>query len=105
MMWRAVLIFVALLALVLAQSSFFNHFPLFLNKWFQILNLVVIFVAVFALFEKRSGRMSYLAAVWGGFLLDIYSEMFFGFWIALFLISVFAIKRVIKRYVSIPSFW
>ena len=94
-----------LFVLVLVQASFLNHFVIFGNVWLQIGNLAAVFVLVYAMFEHAKGRLSWVAAVWGGMLLDLYSNMYFGVWILSFLALVFMIKFILKRYVSIPSYW
>jgi rod shape-determining protein MreD len=91
--------------LAMVETSFLNHFVIFNNQWLQIANLVALFVLVYSLLEQRKGRLSWFVAAWGGLLLDFYSNMYFGIWTMSFLILVFTIKKILRRYVSIPSFW
>ena len=102
---RPIAILFLLFVLAMIQTSFLNHFAFFDNEWLQIGNLVALFVLVYALLEKRKGRLSWVVAVWGGILLDLFSNMRFGVWTLSFIVLVFAIKVILKRYVSIPSFW
>jgi rod shape-determining protein MreD len=102
---RLIAIFLIIFVLAVVQASFLNHFVFFDNEWLQIGNLVALFVLVYALFERRRGRLSWVAAVWGGVLLDLFSNMHFGVWTLSLAVLVFAIKVILKRYVSIPSFW
>jgi len=63
-------------------------------------------VVIIVLFEHRQEKLSWLAALEGGLLLDIYStKIFFGFWTVIFFGLVAIIKLVLKQYVRIPSFW
>lgn len=79
---------------VLLQSSFFIHFFQFFP------NLALIAVIAINLFESPKSSFGIFFAVWSGFLFDIFSENFIGFWILiLFSISLF-IKLIIKSYVS-----
>lgn len=105
MIKRLIAILLAIFALAMIQTSFLNHFIFFNYIWFQVANLVALFVLVYALLEHRKGRMSWVSAAWGGMLLDIYSNIYFGVWILSLLVLVFAVKIILKRYVSIPSFW
>ena len=101
---RIIAILSILFVLAIVQTSFLNHFAFFDNQWLQVINLVSLFVFVYALLEKRAGRASWAAAVWGGVLLDIYSNPYFGVWTLSLAVLVFSIKTL-RRYVSIPSFW
>lgn len=98
-------VLVLLLLMAILQTSFLPHFAILGKGRFEWINLITLSVFVIALFEKRRRRFSWFAAVWGGFLLDIYSQRFFGFWIITFLTIILMIKFLIKKYVRIPSFW
>jgi hypothetical protein len=102
---RPIVIFALIFVLAMVQTSFLNHFVFFNNIWLQIANLVALFVLIYTLLEQRKGRLSWAVAAWGGILLDVYSNMYFGAWTVSLLALVFAIKMILKRYVSIPSFW
>lgn len=94
-------IFVVLYAFALLQMSFFVHiFPIGL-----IPNLIIFTVIFLSIFERRDSLASFCAALFGGFLMDIFSEGIIGFWpFVLVLISLF-IKRAVQDYVrvSIPQ--
>jgi hypothetical protein len=91
--------------LAVAQTSLAPHLALFRYPWFEWVNFVDVAVVVIAVFEKRSRRFSWIAAVLGGFFLDLYSTRFFGIWILAMLAAVAFIKLTLKKYVRIPSFW
>jgi Na+/proline symporter len=94
-----------LYALVLLQASFWPRFNLFSVSWLRYLNITLIFIVVFSLFEKRKESGSIAAAMIGGAFLDLYSENFFGFWTIILISSVLFVKFVLRRYVRVPSFW
>ena len=102
---KELIIIGGLAILAILQSSFAPHFPLFNNNWFIWINPVNIAVAVITLFEKRKNRFAWIAAFWAGFFMNIYSGLFFGFWILVYLGFVAIVKLIVKRYVWIPSFW
>jgi len=91
--------------LAVAQTSFMPHFEAFRPKWLPGLNFIDAAVAIIALFERRRHKSSWLAAVLGGAISDLYSSWFFGFRIAVYLVLVALIKFVIKKYVRVPSYW
>jgi hypothetical protein len=91
--------------LAISQASFFAHLAIFSNQWFEWVNFVSLAVAIVSLFERRRNNFSWFLAIFGGFLLDIYSSRFFGFWIIVLIILVAIIKFAIKKYVRIPSYW
>lgn len=103
---RELVVFFILGILAIVQVSFVPHFGFFAGKWFEWANFVDVAVLVIATFEHRRGRLAWVAALWGGIFLDIYSSgRFFGFWIGLLLVLVAGVKLVLKKYVRIPSFW
>lgn len=78
--------------LILLQESFFAHFFPYLPSFIFI---IIFFVN---LFEKRESNFGIYLSLVGGFLLDVFSEDFFGFYLLIcFLISLF-IKIIFKRY-------
>lgn len=84
---------------VLLQTSFFPHFPMG-----HLLNFVLVLIIIINLFEAQEGKLGLVGAFFGGFFLDIFSEIFLGFWvIILFTIAVF-IKFVLRKYVRLPTF-
>jgi len=105
MIKKLILIAAAVIALFLLQTSFAPHFPFFAGRWFEWANFITLPVVLFALFERRRHNLGWGLAVLGGFLLDIYSARFFGFWIIVLSFAVLAIKLGIKKYVRLPSFW
>ncbi len=90
---------------IILQTSFLPHFYFLAGRWFEWINFITLSIIAIALFEKRRRRFAWAAGAWGGFLLDIYSQRFFGFWMIALLAAVLAIKFLIKKYVRIPSFW
>lgn len=90
---------------VLLQTSLMPHFGAFGRGWFEWINFTTLGVAIIVLFERRRHNFSWLAAVWGGLWLDIYSAHFFGFWTIVLIALVFAVKFGIKKYVRIPWYW
>jgi rod shape-determining protein MreD len=89
--------------LTLLQTSLFPHFIFGisqknLNYFF---NLSWIFVVLFSFFERKTEKFSFLLAFLGGFLSDIFSEKFFGFYIFLFILSCFFVKGIFKKYVQL----
>jgi hypothetical protein len=100
------LILIGLLAAAAAaQLSFAPHFSFLEGKWPAWINLIDATVLIIALFEKRSHRLAWAAAILGGAAIDLYSDGFFGLWVAGLLAAVLFIKFIIKKYVRIPSYW
>jgi len=91
--------------LAIFQVSFAPHLKIFSGDWFKWINFIDLAVLVIALFERRRGAVGWLAALWGGIFLDMYSDRFFGFWMIVLFAIVGAIKLILKKYVRIPSFW
>jgi hypothetical protein len=98
----AIVVIFGLIAII--QASFAPHLLLPV-KWLSWVNLVDLAAAAVALFEKRENNLGWVAAFWGGIFLDMYSSMFFGFWILALLAMVTFIKFILRKYVRIPSFW
>lgn len=100
----AVIMILGFLAII--QVSFTPHFTIYALPGSEWLNLIDIAVLAIAVFEHRRGRLGWVAALWGGIFLDLYSGYgFFGFWIILLAGIVAAVKLVLKKYVRIPSIW
>lgn len=94
------------LAMIAAiQVSFVPHFSFLDGKWPEWINLIDASVIMIALLEKRSHRLSWFAAIFGGAIIDLYSDGFFGLWIGILLVAVVFVKVVVKKYVRIPSYW
>ncbi len=68
------------------------------------MNLVLILVVLINLFEVEEGKLGLFGAFLGGFFLDIFSEIFLGFWILILLATAFFIKLVLRKYVRFPTF-
>ena len=65
-------------------------------------NLIVGFVALFAVFEKKDRNTKYAAAIVGGLLLDMFSQNIFGFWTVLLITLVLLLQVIIGNYVRTP---
>ena len=91
-------VFLVLYAFALLQMSFLVHFfPAGL-----VPNLIIFTVLCLSIFERSSSYVSMGAALFGGFLIDIFSDGVIGFWpLILLLISIF-IKIVLEDYVRLP---
>ena len=69
------LILTGLLAAIAAvQLSFAPHFSFLEGKWPAWINLIDVEVIVIALFEKRSHRLAWFAALFCGAIIDLYSD-------------------------------
>ncbi|OHA70787.1 MAG: rod shape-determining protein MreD [Candidatus Wildermuthbacteria bacterium RIFCSPHIGHO2_02_FULL_49_9] len=97
-MKKSIFIILGLAAVSLLQVSFFPHFSL--AGW--VPNLVLIFLAATAFFSSATTGVA--AALTGGFLLDAYSSMSFGFWIILSLALFLAVRHILRNYVWIPRY-
>jgi hypothetical protein len=102
---KSVFIIVFLSLFVLIQTSFLSRLSLFSGSWLRYANIVLLSVVVFGLFERRGKNASFAAAVFGGAMLDLYSELFFGFWVCVLLAATLFTKLVIRKYVRVPTFW
>jgi len=80
--------------LILMEASFFVHFDLF--KLFSNLALFLLFFIIF--FQKEKNPLGFYLALFVGFLLDIFSQHFIGFYILICLAIFFFIKNVLKKY-------
>jgi ABC-type dipeptide/oligopeptide/nickel transport system permease component len=56
-----------------------------------------------AFFEKRESGFGFFAALWAGFFLDIFSNVFIGFHISIAVFLVALIKLFVKKYVYLPQ--
>lgn len=91
-------IFLLLCAFALLQMSFFVYF--FPNGF--IPNLIIGTIIFLTIFEKQKSYASIAAALFGGFLLDVFSEGVIGFWALMLTLASLVIKGVLEEYVSIP---
>ena len=97
-MKKGFLVMLSFFILALLQVSFLPHFPL----WGWVPNLVLISLVILASFA--SIKVGFEAALAGGFLLDIYSSLPFGFWIILSFMLFFAARYILKNYVRLPQY-
>jgi hypothetical protein len=97
-MKRLLGVFTVLYVLVLLQTSFVLH----VTPGGITPNLVIIMVLLFSIFEKPGSYSSFTAALFGGFLLDIFSPGFFiGFWALVLIGGSSMIKALLRHYVRI----
>jgi rod shape-determining protein MreD len=80
------------------QVSFLPHFSIF-NR---TLNLVLLVVLFWNLYEDRTKMLGIFIATLGGLLLDIFSDGIIGYQISIYLVMVILIKEVLKKHVRIP---
>lgn len=90
MIRRILIIFSFFYLLALLQTSFF------------IPNFILIFVLLINIFEKPERDTGIIAGFIGGFLLDIFSSNFIGFYALILLAAVFLIKIIFRKYVWSP---
>lgn len=91
-------VFLLLYVLALLQMSFFVHlFPSGL-----IPNFVMLGVLLISIFERAESEVSLGAALFGGFLVDIFSDGIIGFWASVLLLAALLVKIVLKDYVRFP---
>lgn len=97
-MRKLFLVVILLYVFALLQMSFFTHlFPAGF-----IPNLVVAGVLALAIFEKPESYASFTAAIFGGFLMDVFSGGIIGVWPTVLLVVSFILKRVLEYYVRFP---
>lgn len=85
---------VVLALFTLLQTSFLPHF--FPNGF--VPNIVIIAIVILVFFKKYEG------ALIGGFFLDLFSHMPFGFWTVSLVASAFLLQILTTRYVQNPTF-
>ena len=97
-MKKGILIVLGFFILSLLQVSFLPHFAI--EGW--VINIVLLsFIPIAVLASVKNGLVAALA---GGFFLDIYSHLPFGFWIVIFLALFFCIRYIGKNYVRLPQY-
>jgi len=84
--------------LALLQTSFFIHF----KAWGFVPNFILISAILINVFEKPQRDTGMIAGFIGGFLLDIFSSNFFGFYTSILLAATFLIKIIFRKYVWSP---
>lgn len=82
--------------LAMLQVSFLPHFSLV--GW--VPNLVLISLVILAFVANP--QTGIVAALSGGFFLDLYSALPFGFWIILSLALFFTARHILQHYVRLP---
>lgn len=101
MLKKVILILFLLYILTLVQSSFLVHFSIF----GIVPNLVLILVLLINLFTPLNDWFGVSAALIGGFFLDVFSSVqfgFFGLYTLIFLILSLFLNFILKKYVEIP---
>lgn len=91
-------IFLVLAVFSVLQMSFFVHF---FPRGF-IPNFIILLVIFLSIFEKEESSGSIAAALFGGFLMDVFSEGVIGFWALVLTIVSLAIKGILQEYVRLP---
>mgnify|MGYP000430373039 FL=1 len=97
-MKEGLLIVFAFFILSLLQVSFLPHFPIL--GW--VINIVLLSLILVA--ALGSVKIGVEAALTGGFFLDIYSHLPFGFWMILSLTLFFIIRYIVRNYVRLPQY-
>lgn len=100
MLRKTLFIVVFFYFLVLFQTGFLSAF----NFSNPALNMIIISVIIINLFG-RDPRTGIVSALIGGFYMDIFhfgSDLFFGFFILVFLISALLIKFILNKNVRFP---
>jgi hypothetical protein len=95
-MFKKLFIFAIIFYLLqIFQGSFLTHF-------FSVIpNLILVFVFLINLWEKRENQFGIFLALMGGFILDVFSIFFFGFFIILLVGLAFFIKIIIKNFLEL----
>lgn len=86
--------------LVLFQTSFLSHFPV----WGYTPNLILIVVLLWNILESEKDYTGLFAALASGFFLDIFSSHFIGLNVLILMSLALAIKFLIKKHVKISIF-
>ena len=91
-------IIVSFFIISLVQVSFLPHFSI--AGW--VPNVVLLVLIVFISFASM--KIGIEAALAGGFFLDLYSHLPFGFWIIFSLLLFFALRYILRNYVRLPQY-
>lgn len=94
MVRKVIILSILFYILALFQTSFLIHL--------RALNLSLLLVIFLNLFEKSEENFGFIAALIGGFFLDIFSEKPIGFYILILFSLSILIKLVLKRYIQLP---
>jgi len=95
---RYIAVIITLYTLTILQTSFFVHF----FPHGVVLNLVVLSIIVFSFLEKPDSQFGLVAALFGGFFLDMFSTKPIGFWTLSLVAFVLLLHIVLKNYVQRP---
>ena len=95
---RIIVLLVVLYACALLQTSFLVH----VSPGGLAPNFILLLVVAISFFEETQSYGSYIAAIFGGLLLDIFAGGFIGVWVFGLLGFSFAIKIILSRYVRFP---
>ena len=92
-------VFLLLYALALLQMSFFVHFfPSGL-----IPNFIIATVLLASIFERSESHIvSQGSALFGGLLIDIFSDGVIGLWAGILFVASILIKIILEDYVRLP---
>ena len=92
-------IFLLFYVFALLQMSFFVHF----SPGGLIPNFIILSVVLISVFEKSESYVaSQGSALFGGFLIDIFSGGIIGFWAGILFFSSILIKIILEDYVRLP---
>ena len=97
---RYIAVIITLYIITILQTSFFLHF----FPHGAVLNLVVLSIIVFSIFEKPDSDFGLVAALFGGFFLDMFSTKPIGFWTLTLVVFALLLHIVLKSYVQRPIF-
>lgn len=92
MVKRILILILFFYILALFQTSFLIHL--------RALNFILLLVIFLNLFEKSEENFGFIAALIGGFFLDIFSEKPIGFYILILFSLTFLIKIILRRYIQ-----
>ncbi|MFW6283318.1 MAG: rod shape-determining protein MreD [Minisyncoccales bacterium] len=95
-MKRFLIFFIFLILVTILQTTFFFSFDIFGIKF----NLVILYIIFLNLFEKENKETGLWIGGIGGFLLDLYSSYYFGFFTIGMLISSLIIKIIRRNYLK-----
>ncbi len=97
-MKQMTMIFFVLFSFALLQISFLVYF---FPRGF-IPNFIVLAVLVVTIFEKQDSYAGIAAALFGGFLMDVFSTGIIGFWAFLLTFLSLLTKKILEEYVRLP---
>lgn len=99
-MYKTAFLLFLVFFLVIIQTSFFAHFALLRYAP----NLALVFAILWNFFERNKNLFSpgLLVSLCAGFMLDVYSDGYFGFFLSILLIATIFIKKFLRSYVRVP---